>query len=59
MLSVCLEGEYCTIVALEDTAFTKYSHEVGYGLLALVVLVIGYLILKSRKSKKKKEEEEV
>lgn len=42
---------------LVDTV-TKYSHEVGYGLLALVVLVIGYLILKSRKSKKKKEEEE-
>ena len=36
---------------------TKYSHEVGYGLLALVVLAIAYLIIKSKRKKKREAEE--
>ncbi len=43
---------------LVDTV-TKYSHEVGYGLFALVVLAIAYLVIKSKRKKKKAAEEEV
>ena len=37
---------------LVDTV-TRYSHEIGYGILAIVVIVIAYMILKNKSKKAK------
>lgn len=53
---LALLGYYLQSVLPEDQLLdtvTKYSHEIGYGLLAAVVLVIGFLIVKKRIKKRK------